>query len=113
MLRAVELEQAPYKENQGSVTEAPEGEMWMRSHDDVHRTASDIIEELEPNKWVDLACIGAACLNQATKSVAVARERLNKRRLDLLVQPWFSTITDDKDRVRTRLMLRVMKVKIV
>lgn len=103
-------DRAPYKENQGVVTEAPEGELWIRSHDDVHRTATDIVEELNHSVQVDLACIGAACVNQAMKSVAVARERLSTRGHDIMVQPWFSTITDDRGEKRTRLMLRLFLV---
>jgi stage V sporulation protein SpoVS len=100
---------APYKEKQGVVVESPDHELWMRSHDDVHRTASDIVDELleSDTGWIDLACIGAACVNQAMKAVAVARERLMRRHKDIVAQPWFSTITDDQERSRTRLMFRL------
>lgn len=98
---------APLKANQGVMTEAPESELWMRANDDVHRTASEIVQELEDSLWVDLACIGAPCVNQAIKSIAVARERLAKKAKDINVQPWFSTITDDQDRKRTRVILRL------
>ncbi len=104
---------APYKEKQGVVIEAPDHELWMRSHDDVQRTAGEIVDELNDNGFgfVDLACIGAACVNQAMKAVAVARERLMRSHRDIVAQPWFSTITDDQDRQRTRLMFRLSIIK--
>lgn len=102
---------APFKLKEGQVLEAPEHELWMRAADNVHRTANDIVEAVSIDiGWVDLACIGATCVNQAMKSLAVARERIRRHGFDLTCQPWFSTITDDKDRERTRLMIRVTRV---
>jgi stage V sporulation protein SpoVS len=102
---------APYKAREGKITEAPAHELWIRAHDDVHRTAQDILDDLKDSEWIDLACIGAACVNQAMKSIAVAREMAMAMGKDLVAQPWFSSITDDQDRRRTRLMIRVILSK--
>lgn len=104
---------APFRMNQGKVIEMPESELWMRSQDKVQPTATEIINDLTDGarEFLDLACIGAGAVNQAIKAVAVARERLAKKSLDLMIQPWYSSIVDDRDRERTRLMLRLTVVK--
>jgi stage V sporulation protein SpoVS len=107
-MMTLESTAAPYKQQQGQIIESPDDELWIRAHDDVHRTATDIVDELRDREWIDLACIGAACVNQAMKAVAVARERMQDRGKDLITQPWFSSIIDDKGRKRTRLMFRVV-----
>lgn len=106
---------APFKVVEGRVDEMPEHELWIRASDDVHRTASDMIAELVEDKkpFLDLACIGAGAVNQANKSIAVARERLAKKSLDIVCQQFFSTIKDDQDRNRTRMMIRLMLVRCV
>lgn len=103
---------APFKVKEGPVLEAPEHELWMRAADNVHRTATDIIDSLRDESTVDLACIGATCVNQAMKSLAVARERMKRQGFDVVMQPFFSTIEDDQQRERTRLMMRVTKFKL-
>lgn len=85
-------------------------EIWVRNGDDVHRLCADLMERLEDFDVVNLACIGAGCLNQAVKAIAVARERMLKYNEDLVVQPYFSSFIDDQDRNRTRIVLRVFVV---
>lgn len=103
----------PYKIKEGKVTERPEHEFWIRANDNVHQTARDIIAAVTGEfDWIDLACIGAACVNQAMKSIAVARELGAKKDIDLVVKSFFSTVTDDKDRERTRLLIRVFRQKL-
>lgn len=105
------MKYAPFKSDDGKVFEAPDHEMWMRSNDNVHSTATELIKEFNEygREWVDLACIGAGCVNTTAKVIAIARERI-KRGRDLVVQPFFSTIQDEKNRERTRLMFRVSVV---
>lgn len=103
---------APYQVKEGEVLAPPDHELWIRSGDNVHRTAEDIIHAMTFNTCVDLACIGAACVNVAMKAVAVAREKIESVNGDYYVQPWFSSIIDDSGRDRTRLMLRVSVVPI-
>jgi stage V sporulation protein SpoVS len=104
---------APYKLKEGKVSDMPDHELWIRGGDNVHQTATDIIKDLvdAKMKFLDLACIGAAAINQGMKSLAVARERLARKSIDIIAQPWFSTITDDQDRERTRVMIRLTVVK--
>lgn len=102
------LAAAPYKVKEGQVIKQPSDEIWARSTDDVKKLASKIIDGINANgEYIDLACIGPAALNQGVKGLAVAREMLAEARIDLMAQPYFSTIEDDKQRSRTRLVLRI------
>lgn len=101
---------APLKSNDGKLTDMPDHELWIRTHDNIHKTAKEIVEELTLDDWIDLACIGAGCLNTAIKCVAIARETLLKNGLDCTMQPFFSTVIDDRDRERTRIILRVSRI---
>lgn len=103
--------ETPHAVDDGVLLTAPDHEIWVRGHEVVQRLAKKIIDRLterdDQKTWpyVDLACIGAACVNQAVKAIAVARESSN----ELLIVPFFSTITDESDRTRTRVMLRVTR----
>jgi stage V sporulation protein SpoVS len=102
---------APYKVKSIDPVLVPDqGEIWVRSGDDVHKLAADLLDMLDDFRYVDLACIGAGCLNQAIKAVAVARERLARVARDIVMQPYFSSFIDDRDRSRTRIMLRCVEV---
>lgn len=98
---------APYVQDDGYVAEMPSHEFWIRSQDNVPRTVDEFIQALAglPGH-IDIACIGAAAVNQAIKVVAVARQRLAEKGLDVILQPFFSNILDDDDSRRTRMMLR-------
>lgn len=102
---------APYVQDDGVIAEQPEDELWIRSGDNVTTTARDIEDFLLdfPGNYLDLACIGAGAVNQAVKSIAVARENLGSLMVEtsVVVQPYFSNIIDDQGRKRTRMMLRV------
>jgi stage V sporulation protein SpoVS len=101
----------PYKLKEGKIVECPEHEFWIRANDNVRTTARDIAAAVTGKySWIDLACIGAACINQAIKSIAVARELVAREQCDLIIKPFFSTVIDDKERERTRIVLRVCKV---
>lgn len=108
----------PTKIKQGKVIEAETDEIWIRANENVHRIAKKISDSIDAGveddgdsgAYVNLACIGAACVNQAMKAVAVARESIILKGFELLARPFFSTITDDKDRERTRLMIHVERI---
>lgn len=101
------LVEAPFISNDGVLIEQPEDELWVRSGDNVQDLADDIDETMEGRGYVNLACIGAGAVNQAVKAIAVAREIAAEHRYSLIAQPYFSNITDDQDRKRTRMVLRV------
>lgn len=101
----------PYALDEGPVVNLPDDEIWVRSSDDVRKTANKILaklseSELEP-QYIDVACIGPASVNQAIKAIAVARSTVADVQLDLVVKPYFSTIEDEQMQVRTRIILRV------
>lgn len=98
---------APFVTNDGTLTEQPEDELWVRSGDNVQALADDIDATMEGRGYVNLACIGAGAVNQAVKAVAVAREIAAEHAYALFIQPYFSNIVDDQERKRTRMMLRV------
>ncbi len=102
----------PYKiKETDDMSQPRDGEIWVRTTDDVHKVAADLLDMLEGRDFVDLACIGAGCLNQGIKAIAVARERLERHDGDLLTQPYFSSFVDGEDRKRTRMMLRVIETE--
>jgi stage V sporulation protein SpoVS len=100
--------EAPFVSDDGQVLEEREGEVWVRSGDNV-QTLADIIDGVlaAGSGYCDLACIGAGAVNQAVKAIAVFRETAANNRYLVNTQPYFSNITDDQDRKRTRMMLRV------
>ena len=108
------LEITPTKIVEGEVLTTPDDEIWVRNNDDTHGLSKQIIEHIESNedhgwRYVDLACIGAACVNQAIKAIAVVRDEIRtKYGNDLYCAPYFSTVIDDRGRRRTRMMLRVI-----
>lgn len=99
---------APYAVKEGAVEQQPPGEIWVRSTDGVAGVADSLCSALTQMGHVDLACIGAASVNQANKGIAVARERLSHSGYDIYSQQFFSTIEwdDPDDPDRTRLMIR-------
>jgi stage V sporulation protein SpoVS len=109
---------APFKvKEDGDMSRPRDGEIWVRTTDDVHKLAADLLDMLEDKpvvndvRFVDLACIGAGCLNQGIKAIAVARERIERHGTDLTVQPYFSSFVDDEGRNRTRMVLRVTEIE--
>jgi stage V sporulation protein SpoVS len=106
---------APFKVREvGDLTQPRQNEIWARANDDVHKLAADILDMVDYDKPVpiDVACIGAGCLNQAIKAIAVARERISRDAYDIALQPYFSSFTDDQDRSRTRIVLRLVVVDV-
>lgn len=102
------MEEAPFVSNDGVLLEEPQDEIWVRSGDNVQALADDIDFTMAGRGYVNLACIGAGAVNQAVKALAVAREiAALEHSYSLVAQPYFSNITDDQDRKRTRMMLRV------
>jgi stage V sporulation protein SpoVS len=102
---------APLVSDDGEVLEEREGEIWVRSGDNVQDLADHIDAVLVAGlDYCDLACIGAGAVNQAVKAVAVFREMAADSKYTVNTQPYFSNITDDQQRRRTRMMLRVTAV---
>jgi len=107
----LQLTQAPYKVREGDVTEQPEDEIWVRAQEGVAVICDKIMIALDNMPYVDMACIGAAAVNQATKAVALARDRTHTgdSRMDLYAQPYFSTVDDEEHDGKTRIMIRVVR----
>jgi len=108
---------APFSVEQGVMTEQPDNEVWVRAGDKVNKLAARVVEfarlqDFLDHNTLDLACIGAAAINQAVKAIGAARMELQRDMLDVVTQPFFSTIIDDKNRERTRLVLRVFVVTV-
>jgi stage V sporulation protein SpoVS len=96
---------APYVSNDGYVAEMPVHEFWIRSEDNVPRTVDELLASFH-TMHMDIACIGAAAVNQAIKVLAAARQKLEVDNIDIVIQPYFSNILDEHNRKRTRMMLR-------
>lgn len=77
---------------------------------DVRKVAGAIVSMLQEGKDVFLDVIGAGALNQAVKSVAVARSFTITAGIDLLISPAFANLGgEDKD--ITGLTLKIVKVE--
>lgn len=72
----------------------------------VKETAGSIVKCYEDNFSVELRAIGASAVNQAVKSVAVARSIFAQKGLDLFVRPGFDEQEIDGDR-KTVIILRL------
>lgn len=111
----------PYTVNEGELLYQPKDEIWSRNSDEHVGTMADAITtaldgsddgDEERREFVDVASIGAGALNQAIKAVAVARLHFLQIGHDLVATPYFSTINDGEGRERTRLMLRVWRIRV-
>jgi stage V sporulation protein SpoVS len=104
----------PTKMIEGEVHETPSDEIWVRNNDEIHHLVRQIRRKIQPDdthqwRYVDLACIGAACVNQAIKAIAIVRDELrDEANINVYCVPYFSTIIDDRQRRRTRMMIRVI-----
>ena len=108
-----------YTMYEGKVDRDTEDRVWVGKEENVQHLAQLIVDKLERDRylksqdepWLDLACIGWSSLNQAVKAIAVARELVGPGKHDLVMQPAFSTIVDFAEQERTRIILRVFRVK--
>lgn len=103
------MSRVPLSVDEGQVVDQPDDEIWVRSNDQPHGLADSIVEALHGVFQVKVAAIGAAAVNQAVKGVGIARQQVREIEpaLELCIIPYFSTILDDDDNRRTRLILHV------
>lgn len=100
------VNETPFSVDQGKLLEPPLTEIWVRGKEDPKQLAKDVFDDISVFGRIDMACIGAAAINQALKAVAIIRGK--QPTATIVVVPFFSVISDDKDRERTRMMLRVI-----
>jgi stage V sporulation protein S len=75
----------------------------------VSAVAGSITKSFESGKSVEIMTIGASAVNQAVKSIAMARGFLSTKGYDLYVAPGFSTVTiDGEDKTAIRFVLRLL-----
>lgn len=77
---------------------------------DVRKVAGAIVSVLDEGKEVILDVIGAGALNQAVKSVAVARSFTITSGADLLISPSFTNLNGSAKDI-TGLSLKIVKVE--
>lgn len=99
------VRETPSSINHGRMDEPGVTEIWVRGGDEPNKLAKEILHEVKNYEFTDLACIGAATINIAVKAIAIARDKIKT----IVAVPYFSTVIDDKDRERTRIILRVTK----
>lgn len=97
------ISETPFSVHHGALLDPPSTEIWVRKTDDPKLLAKDIKSDITKYQYVDLACIGAATVNQAMKAVAIVREHMRR----VVAVPYFSMVTDENGNEKTRLMLRV------
>lgn len=100
---------APFAVREGLVDKCPPRELWVGHDDKVSSVASSIVVFARARKipYLDVAAIGPLSVNQAVKAIALARERLGSYQLDLLMQPYFSSVEDANSLNRTRMVFRL------
>lgn len=77
---------------------------------DVRKVAGAILSVLEEGKDVTLDVIGAGALNQAIKSVIVARSFSIVSGIDLLISPAFTNLEGEDSTNITGLTLKIVKM---
>lgn len=77
---------------------------------DVRKVAGAIVSILEEGKEVIIDVIGAGALNQAVKSVAVARSFTITSGADLLISPSFTNLSGSAKDI-TGISLKIVKVE--
>ncbi len=77
---------------------------------DVRKVAGAILSVLEEGKDVTLDVIGAGALNQAIKSVIVARSFSIVSGIDLLILPAFTNLEGEDSTNITGLTLKIVKM---
>ena len=90
----------------------PNGEVVkVKSSSNVQKVAGCVAGCVEKGvRDIEIRAIGAGAVNQAVKSVAVARGFLSPKGIDIVVVPGFGTVTDDSyddDKKRTMVVLKV------
>lgn len=75
----------------------------------VASVAGSIAKTMRVQDSVDIVVVGAAAINQAIKSVAIARGYLISGEINIAVQPSFTDIRID-DQIKTGIILKVIKV---
>lgn len=80
--------------------------LFVSSGTDPHATCGALVRNLEEGKGVSLRCIGAGAVNQAIKSVAIARQNLARTNHDIVLAPSFATVTLEEAQ-RTAIVLEV------
>ncbi|NJP38997.1 stage V sporulation protein S [Alkalicoccus luteus] len=78
----------------------------VSSQTSVNKLAGAISHTIQADNPIKLQAVGAASINQAIKSVAVARLMVEEREVDLFVIPAFSQITID-EQPRTMIELTI------
>lgn len=103
----------PLESYDGKVDGSKAEEIWVRSKDFPSNIARKIVELVDSHGQAHVCTIGAESINQAIKGLAVARQmwRDLKDDQDLYGIPYFSTVLDQDDHRRTRMVTRVFPLK--
>jgi len=94
------------------VSQRPE-EVWVRSKDFPTNIARKIVEAVQDHKQAHVATIGSEAVNQAVKGIAISRQmwRDMMEGEDLYATVYFSTVIDNSDQQRTRMVFRVWAMR--
>lgn len=79
----------------------------ISSKSDINKVAQAIKTEIDTNKKVYIQSVGAGALNQAVKSIIIARQLVVANELDIYCIPVFKNIMiDDKEIVAIRFIVK-------
>ena len=82
----------------------------VKSSTDIKKLGGAIFTNIKNCDELELSCLGAGSLNQAVKSVIIARGMATPIGIDLIIEPSFD-MTEVEDQEKTLIKLTVKKVK--
>lgn len=82
----------------------------VKSSTDIKKLGGAIFTNIKNCDELELSCLGAGSLNQAIKSVIIARGMATPIGIDLIIEPSFD-MTEVEDQEKTLIKLTVKKVK--
>ena len=87
-------------------------EIWVNGSELPTNIARNILATILRHGSAYVAVIGSGAINQVIKGIAVAREMSREKipDVDLYTVPYFSTIIDQHDRERTRIVFVVIPI---
>ncbi len=80
----------------------------MKDKEYVKKLANAILQVYSKHESAKLRCVGAAALNNAIKSIIIAKGELDKKGTDILVSPSFTTV-NFKGEDKTGIVLEVVQ----
>lgn len=83
-------------------------ELKVAGKNNVHKTATAIVKNMQEHKKVNVSAIGMDAVNQAVKSIAIARQKVASDNIDLKVRIGFRVLHEE-EREKTAILFSLVK----